>query len=228
MNNLLIGASGLLGTNLKINCLRPSSYELNILSNESILLYLKLIDEPKNIILSAAYTDVAKANFNKEVAYNLNVTSVQKICNILNKIYCGRPRLIYISTDYVFDGSKGLYSINDPVNPVHNNYYALTKALGESSVMAYENHCIIRTSFCRSDRWPYEFAFEDQFTSRDKIDIIAPMIDEKINSTDNGIFHIGTKRKSVFELAKKIKYDVKPSSRLFIKNVTIPYDTSLV
>jgi hypothetical protein len=54
------------------------------------------------------------------------------------------------------------------------------------------------------------------------------MIDTKINSSDIGIFHIGTERKSVFELAKTIKEDVKPSSRLLIKNVTIPYDTSLI
>ena len=228
MDNLLIGASGLLGSNLKIDSLRPSSSELNILSDESILSYFSLINEPKNIILSAAYTNVVGANSDKRSAYNLNVLAVQRICRFLNKVYSGRPRLIYISTDYVFDGLNGSYTVNDPVNPVQNNYYALTKALGESSAITYENHCIIRTSFCKSNIWPYEFAFEDQFTSRDKVDIIAPMIDKKINSSDVGIFHIGTKRKSVFDLAKTIREDVKPSSRLLIKNVTIPYDTSLI
>jgi dTDP-4-dehydrorhamnose reductase len=228
MDNLLIGASGLLGSNLKVDSLRPSSSELNILSDESILSYFVLNDEPKNIILSAAYTNVVGANSDKKSAYNLNVLAVQRICRFLNKVYSGRPRLIYISTDYVFDGLNGSYSVNDPVNPVQNNYYALTKALGESSAITYENHCIIRTSFCKSNIWPYEFAFEDQFTSRDKVNIIAPMIDKKINSPDVGIFHIGTKRKSVFDLAKTIREDVKPSSRLLIKNVTIPYDTSLI
>ena len=228
MDNLLIGASGLLGSNLKVDSLRPSSSELNILSDESILSYFSLINEPKNIILSAAYTNVVGANSDKKSAYNLNVLAVQRICRLLNKVYSGRPRLIYISTDYVFDGLNGSYSVNDPVNPVQNNYYALTKALGESSAITYENHCIVRTSFCKSNIWPYEFAFEDQFTSRDKVDIIAPMIDKKINSSDVGIFHIGTKRKSVFDLAKTIRENVKPSSRLLIKNVTIPYDTSLI
>jgi dTDP-4-dehydrorhamnose reductase len=228
MDNLLIGASGLLGTNLKIESLRPSSYELNILSDESILSYFKIINEPKNIILSAAYTNVVGANYDKKNAYDLNVLAVQKICKFLNKIYCGRPRLIYISTDYVFDGLKGSYEVGDPINPVSNNYYALTKALGESSATTYENSCIIRTSFCRSDIWPYEFAFDDQFTSRDNVEIIANIIDAKINSSNVGILHVGTERKSVFDLAKKIKKDVKPSSRLLIKNVNIPYDTSLV
>lgn len=228
MNNLLIGASGLLGSNLKIDSLRPARSELNILSDESILSYFKFITEPKNIILSAAYTNVVSANFDKKSAYDLNVLAVQKICKFLNKIYSGRPRLIYISTDYVFDGLTGSYKYDDPINPVQNNYYALTKALGESSVATYENHCIIRTSFCRSDIWPYEFAFEDQFTSRDKIDIIAPLVEKKINSFDMGIFHIGTERKSVFDLAKKIKKNIKPSSRLLVKNVNIPYDTSLI
>jgi dTDP-4-dehydrorhamnose reductase len=228
MDNLLIGASGLLGSNLKVDSLRPSSSELNILSDESILSYFDLIDEPKNIILSAAYTNVVGANSDKKSAYNLNVLSVQRVCKFLNKKYSGRPRLVYISTDYVFDGLTGYYSVGDPISPVQNNYYALTKALGESSAITYENHCIIRTSFCKSNIWPYEFAFEDQFTSRDKVSIIAPMIDTKINSSNIGIFHIGTERKSVFELAKTIREDVRPSSRLLIKNVTIPYDTSLI
>ena len=228
MYNLLIGASGLLGSNLKIDSLRPSSSELNILSDKSVSSYFNLIDEPKNIILSAAYTNVIGANSDKKSAYNLNVLAVQRICKFLNKLYLGRPRLVYISTDYVFDGLIGSYKSDDPINPVQNNYYALTKALGESSATTYENHCIIRTSFCKSNIWPYEFAFEDQFTSRDQVNVIAPMIDKKINSSNVGIFHIGTKRKSVFELAKTIKEDVKPSSRLLIKNVTIPYDTSLI
>jgi dTDP-4-dehydrorhamnose reductase len=227
MNNLLIGASGLLGSNLKIDSLRPKSSELNILSDESIHSYFNLINEPKNIILSAAYTNVAKSNIEKNYALELNVKSVQRLCKFLNKKFNGRPRLTYISTDYVFDGTKGYYKTSDPINPVQNNYYAMSKALGESSSMTYENHCIIRTSFCRSDIWPYEFAFEDQFTSRDTIDIVAPMIDEILLSNSVGVFHVGTERKSVFDLAKKIKNDIKPISRLTIKNITIPYDTSL-
>ena len=228
MDNLLIGASGLLGSNLKIDSLKPSSSELNILSDESVLSYFSLINEPKNIILSAAYTNVVGANYDKKSAYNLNVLAVQRVCKFLNKLYLGRPRLVYISTDYVFDGSIGSYKADDPINPVSNNYYALTKALGESSATTYENSCIIRTSFCRSDIWPYEFAFDDQFTSRDNVEIIANIIDTKINSSNVGILHVGTERKSVFDLAKKIKKDVKPSSRLLIKNVNIPYDTSLI
>ena len=52
------------------------------------------------------------------------------------------------------------------------------------------------------------------------------MIDSIILNNSNGIYHVGTKRKSVFDLARKIKDDIKPISRLSIKNVTIPYDTS--
>jgi dTDP-4-dehydrorhamnose reductase len=226
MDNLLIGASGLLGSNLKIESLRPKSSELNILSNESIESYFGLINEPQNIILSAAYTNVAKSNIEKDSAFNLNVKSVQRLCKFLNKKFNGRPRLVYISTDYVFNGESGYYKESDPINPVPNNYYALTKAMGEVSAATYENHCIIRTSFCRSDIWPYNFAFEDQFTSRDTIDIIAPLIDNKIKNDDFGIHHIGTERKSVFELAKKINKDIKPISRLVITNVNIPFDTS--
>jgi dTDP-4-dehydrorhamnose reductase len=181
--------------------------------------------KPKLIINTSAYTAVDKAETDSDEAFAVN-TKAPEIMAEYAADY--GATFLHYSTDYVFDGLNGSYSVNDPVNPVQNNYYALTKALGESSAITYENHCIIRTSFCKSNIWPYEFAFEDQFTSRDKVDIIAPMIDKKINSSDVGIFHIGTERKSVFDLAKTIRVDVKPSSRLLIKNVTIPYDTSLI
>lgn len=224
MSTLIIGASGLLGTHLSISADRPTRSMLDICNKESVNGYFKSHNFD-TIVLSAAYTDVAKSNSNTSLAYRTNVLGV---INVINSLQSNNKcsRLVYISTDYVFDGNRGGYSPSDPVNPVSNNYYALTKALGECAVMSYHRHCIVRTSFCRSDSWPYQIAFEDQFTSRDKISIIAPKIDDVIRSDSLGIFHIGTSRKSVFELAQSIDSSVKPASRKVITSVTIPYDTS--
>ena len=53
--------------------------------------------------------------------------------------------MIYISTDYVFDGEKGNYSIKDLVNPISK--YAKTKTAAEFLVRTIEEFLIIRTSF---------------------------------------------------------------------------------
>lgn len=229
MDNLLIGASGLLGRNLSFpgSTLTPSSTELNILNISSVSAYFykhKYIDK---IILSAAYTNVPRANLDKQAAFNLNVVGVYNILHVISRFTYYKPTLFYISTDYVFDGDTGGYKTTDPVNPVKNNYYAMTKALGESAARSYDKTSIIRTSFCQSGPWPHGFAFDDQFTSRDTVDIIAPMISSIVNKNTIGIHHIGTERKSVFDLAKRLSPNVKPISRLSIQNVNIPWDTSL-
>ncbi len=230
MSTLLIGASGLLGTHLDImdDVYKPSSSELNILDKKSISNFLNKDHCINKIVLCAAYTDVSQANSDKESAFNTNVLGVCNLIAAIDEVCFDRPMLTYISTDYVFDGIKGSYKTSDPVNPVRDNYYAMTKALGECAIRSYKNSIIIRTSFCRSDIWPYPFAFKDQFTSRDTVDIIAPMISATINKNEAGIYHVGTERKTVLELAKRISKDIKPMSRLEIKNVNIPYDTSLV
>jgi dTDP-4-dehydrorhamnose reductase len=230
MKKLLIGASGLLGKNLLFEdeTLRPSSSELNILDYSSISKFISGNKHIDAVVLCAAYTNVSKSNIEKDKVFNLNVLGVCNLIQAINNRTEHVPTLFYISTDYVFSGEHGGYKTTDPINPVANNYYATTKALGECSARSYAKTAIIRTSFCKSDGWPYEFAFDDQFTSRDRVEIIAPMISDIVNKNNEGIYHVGTDRKSVFDLAKQIDSKVKPISRLSIKNVNIPFDTSLI
>lgn len=215
--------------NFEIMTLMPSRKELDITEkNFSYFEMLKNNDiELKDIYLLAAYTNVAKSNIEKDLCFKTNVDGISNIVFMLNMIY-PNSRLIYISTDYVFDGEIGNYKTTDPLNPVKNNYYALSKALAESAIKSYIGaKLIIRTSFCQNEIWPYEKAFIDQYTSRDTVDIIASKIRLGVNKYYEGILHIGTERKSVYELASRLKPDVKPCSRLEIKQVNIPYDTSL-
>lgn len=230
MSYLLIGANGLLGRNLSFgaNTLRPSSSELNLLDISSISRFFYKYKDIERVILSAAYTNVSRANIDKQEAFNLNVLGVQNLLHVISRFMYYKPALFYISTDYVFNGETGGYKTSDPINPVGNNYYALTKALGETAARSYHKTSIIRTSFCATGPWPFEFAFDDQFTSRDTVDIIAPMISKAVNNDRIGIYHIGTERKSVFELAQRLSPNIKPISRLSIQNVNIPWDTSLI
>ena len=229
MLTLLIGASGLLGTHLELNnpTLRPSHSDLDIESLDDIYSYLHDKQDIQNIVLAAAWTNVASSNYCKPKVYDINVNGPRRLLEAIRRLPGFNPIVTYISTDYVFRGDVGDYKVDSPIDPVPNNYYALSKAMGEIVISTYKKHCIIRTSFCRSDYWPYPRAFEDQYTSRDTVDIIAPKIARLIESQQLGVFHIGTERKSVYELALRIDPTIQPSSRSSINTVYIPYDTSL-
>ena len=102
-------------------------------------------NEPDVVVHCAAYTKVAEAEDNKELARKINVEGTRNIAEITELI---GAKLIYISTDNVFDGIKPLfklYNVNDKVNP--KNIYGLTKYEGEEAVKFNPKHFIVRTSW---------------------------------------------------------------------------------
>jgi dTDP-4-dehydrorhamnose reductase len=92
--------------------------------------------EPEVIIHSAALTDVDRCEREKELAYKMNVEGTRSIAAAAEKV---GSFLIYISTDYVFDGLYGMYREDDIPNPV--SYYGYSKLLGEQ----FCRGCIART-----------------------------------------------------------------------------------
>jgi dTDP-4-dehydrorhamnose reductase len=93
--------------------------------------------KPEVIIHSAALTDVDRCERERELAYKMNVEGTQIISEVSKQI---GSFLIYISTDYVFDGSRGMYREDDNPNPL--SYYGLTKLLGEQFC---DHGCIARS-----------------------------------------------------------------------------------
>jgi len=235
MSNLFIGASGLLGRTIKenLNFDGPSSKELDITDQNTIINFiLKKYSSKKleNVILSAAYTNSGSSNKDYSIVNNININGPRNIIKCINSysLLTGwSPRIIYISSDYVFRGDKGNYSSDEATFPVPNNYYAYSKSVAEEIIKTYSNNMIIRTSFCDDNIWKYNKAFFDKFTSADKVSIIAPIIARSILTSEERIVHIGTERKSVFELASRINSSIEPISRLSFPDVGIPYDTSL-
>ena len=135
--------------------------------------------------------------------------------------------LVYICTDYVFDGTRGNYKEEDPLGPVCN-YYSLTKLVGEELVRLHRPHLVLRTSF-RPREWPYPVAFTDVYNSQDYVDVIAPELALAITRCREVGFdtlHVATERKSVFELARRRRPDVKPGSKAQAK-VRLPDDISM-
>lgn len=99
------------------------------------------------IINCAAYTAVDKAEDEPIEAQKVNVVGVQ---NIVNACKRHSVKLIHISTDYVFDGTKNTpYVESDPVNPI--GVYGKTKLAGETIIIDSKiNAVIIRTSWVYS------------------------------------------------------------------------------
>ncbi len=99
--------------------------------------------KPDYLIHTAAYTDVDGSELNPEKAYLDNGIGTRNVVMACEAINCP---IIYISTDYVFDGSKKeAYNEWDKPNPI--NKYGLSKLIGELFVTSLTNKFyIIRTS----------------------------------------------------------------------------------
>lgn len=98
--------------------------------------------KPEVVVHAAAYTDVDGCETNKNLAWKANAESTRNVAIASASI---GAHLIYVSTDYVFDGEKGFYTEDDDPNPI--NYYGYTKLKGEEFVEEYaEEWCIARPS----------------------------------------------------------------------------------
>lgn len=216
------GGTGLLGRQLKqIDPLIISTTrkELDVSNYDSVTDQIKK-NKPDTFLHLAAFTDNRKLEKDPKKAILDNVIGTSNVT-----IACieENVRLVYVSTDYVYSGKKSLYKEEDEILPI--NKYAWSKLGGECAVRQYENSLIIRTSF-GSSSFPYDQAFVDMWTSKDTVDVMAPMILRATKSSITGILNIGTKRKNMFEYASKLNTNVKKAIRNEFANST-DFDTSL-
>lgn len=103
--------------------------EMNIADEKEIH---NVIDKhrPDCIINAAAMTNVDACELNKEECWKLNVTAVEYMIAACKKF---NTHFIHLSTDFVFDGTKGPYKEDDEPNP--QSYYAESKLASEKIVM---------------------------------------------------------------------------------------------
>jgi dTDP-4-dehydrorhamnose reductase len=148
MRVTLFGASGLLGQQL-VGAL--SADELTApTSRDADLRDPARVDQairdsrPDWVILAAAYADVDGCEKNPDLAFAVNH---QGAVHVAEAARSAGARLLFVSTDYVFDGAKASpYEINDPRNPI--NVYGKTKAQAEEQLLALlPDVCIVRTSW---------------------------------------------------------------------------------
>ncbi len=156
---LITGGSGFLGWNLARLAATKSydvsftygqhpiaipncrEYHLDLHDHEQLEDVIKKI-APDAIIHTAALANADVCEKHRSVAYDVNVAATERIAQGAKDLDC---RLVYISTDLVFDGRRGNYVEQDRPNPL--NYYAESKLLGENAVKAVSsNYLIMRTA----------------------------------------------------------------------------------
>ena len=172
--------------------------------------------KPDVVVHSAAYTDVDGCEKNKQKAYVVNYIATKVIAKHVAR---QSGFMIYISTDYVFDGEKGLYREDDVPNPI--NFYGLTKLLGEVavlSILSEEQSLVIRVSglYGYSPTGKKNFginaleklvqkeeviAFTDQYLSPTYAYFLSERIVRAVEKEIHGIIHIAGQRMSRYEFA---------------------------
>lgn len=120
----------------------PKRQELDITNREQVMDVVKKYN-PDVIIHCAAWTAVDKAEDMEEEVNKINVLGTKNLTDASIKV---GAKIMYMSTDYVFDGTKeGYYKENDLVNP--KSIYGKTKYLGEEEIRRNPNHFITRISW---------------------------------------------------------------------------------
>lgn len=163
------------------------------------------------ILHLGAYTDVQKAEKEVKKCFDTNVIGTYNLV----ETYKDTP-FIYISTEYA----------NKPLG-----VYALSKQLGEEVVKTHPNHLILRTSF-KPTPFPFPYAYEDQYTQGDYVDVIAKELARIVKNIDRNLSnmtgYLGTGRKTMYQMAQRTRPDVLPNKvndyNAKIGKVLIPHD----
>lgn len=170
--------------------------------------------KPEVVIHAAAYTDVDSCEVDRDLAYRVNFLATAVLAKAASRL---NSYFVYISTDYVFDGERGLYREEDAPRPV--NYYGLSKLLGEAAVIASgENWAVVRVSGLygvsptgkknfgvvaleRLRKGEEVYAFYDQYLSPTYAYFLAYELKKFVERGLVGIFHVAGERASRYEFA---------------------------
>ena len=190
----------------------PNKQELNIENFESIKKYLNKI-KPTYLIHAAGLSRPMIIH-EKEISKSININIIGT-ANIVKACLEKNIKLIYFSTNHVYQGIRGSYKETDPVLPI--NKYAISKFGGECSVQMYPNSLILR--ICMTERpFVHKKAFNDVETNFMFHETFAKnllrLLDKK------GIMNIGGEKKTVLNFVKEYKKNIENISakKIFGKN----------
>jgi dTDP-4-dehydrorhamnose reductase len=261
---LIIGGSGLVGRVLirrikdiakvyatyninKINLEGAKFYQLDVRDENRVNELVKEI-QPEIVINAAAKRNTRYCEENPDVAYKVNVVGTKNIVNACKTI---NAKLVFFSSDQVFDGTKGRYGEEDELNPL--NTYGKQKAMAEKIITdSLDNWLILRASHIYAwsqgsdnfiswvidelkSRREIQISY-DQFVTPIHVENFVDILIKLLENDKKGIYHVGEGEcLSKYEFVKRIKetfrFDeaiVKPiSSEVLNQNTVRPKNNCL-
>jgi dTDP-4-dehydrorhamnose reductase len=230
---LITGASGLLGSRLCEIALKKKHIVYSVYSQHKppygMPIKLDVCDpraltqifrkiEPEAVLHAAALTDVDKCELDRELSWKTNVEATRNLVRLCKE---SNVFLVYVSTDYVFDGEKGMYKETDKPTPI--NYYGYTKLKGEETVQTLESYCIARGSVIygstpAAGKTNFAIWLLDKLKKKEEVKILtdqwnsptlnvnmAEMLIETLEKKVQEILHLaGATRLSRYEFAERI------------------------
>ena len=150
MRFFVTGSEGQLGYDIILelkkrgysDIIAPTLEELDITDRNKVIELITSL-KPDVIFHCAAYTAVDNAEDNRDICFKVNVDGTKNIVDASKMV---DAKIIFMSTDYIFDGEKiGEYTEEDSTNP--KNVYGESKVLGEELVRGNPKHFITRISW---------------------------------------------------------------------------------
>ncbi|WP_270180232.1 dTDP-4-dehydrorhamnose reductase [Alkalihalobacillus sp. CinArs1] len=209
---LITGAKGQLGSEL-VPILSSRGYlvypfgsrELDI-TNQSLVNESVKDVNPSVIIHCAAYTNVDQAESTIQRAFEVNAVGSRNVAVAARNV---NSKLVYLSTNYVFDGMKRTaYTEYDTPNPI--NVYGSSKLAGEQYVKEFSpNHFILRTSWLYGgDHKNFVTMMQDLAKKKDSLSIVTDQIGNPTYTYD-----LANKMIEIFETEKYGTYHVSNSGQ---------------
>lgn len=227
---LVTGSSGLLGMRLVslakesydvipthgLHKILPNSVRMNV-TNAAEIFRVIGSRKPHIVVHAAAETNVDKCEAHRDEAWKVNAEGTRNIAEACSKT---NAELVYISTDYVFDGEKGLYVEVDQPSPI--NYYGLTKLKGEETIKEHcQDYIVLRSSVLYGwhpnklnfAMWVIEAlrqerqinVVDDHYNSPTLADNLAEAVLKAVEKDARGVYHAaGTERVSRYDFAVKV------------------------
>ena len=199
--------------------LTPTKEEFDIRNRSQLDTYFNS-NQFDCIIHAAAITrPMAIHEENPNLSIDTNIIGTANVVLMCEKY---KKKIIYISTDYVYEGTEGEYKETDSVKPFTK--YGWSKLGGECAVKMYDNHLILRMAIQKKP-FPHPKALVDMRKSymfmEDAANVVLKLLNEK------GTINVGGKSQSVYDFVKESNPNVEPITLSEISDVNMATDCSM-
>jgi dTDP-4-dehydrorhamnose reductase len=221
---LVTGGSGRLGRELlrRRPCVAPTHAECDVTDPWEVRRWVET-SRPDVIVHAAAVVGAKECERDAARAWLVNVHGTANVAR--SAAHVG-ARLIHVSTAALFDGARGNYAEDDAPSPTY--LYAWTKLAAESIALATRGALVVRVDFFAEDvAFKHRCVFVDHFTTKEPVARVAEKLLLLCDLGATGLFHVGGRRRSLYDILKPYFPEVEPSTIAGSALPHFPRDISL-